>query len=385
MKRMGLMIAALVLFLFAQLAQADWIASRRLTWTSGDSTVPSITVGLGNTIHVVWYDNTPGNEEIYHKRSTDGGQTWGVAKRLTWTSGISRNPAIATDSSGGIHLVWQDDTPGNLEIYYKRSTDGGTTWSAAKRLTWTSSISQNPAIATDSSGGIHLVWGDYTPGNPEIYYKRSTDGGTTWSAAKRLTWSGKAVDPTIATGSSNTVHLVWTDGTPGNPEIYYKRSTDGGTAWSAAKRLTWTSGQSFYPALATASSGGIHVVWSDDTPGNREVYYKRSTDGGATWSAAKRLSWTTDISECPDIAIDSSDTVHVAWDENALANDEIYYRTSTNGGATWSAVTRLTWNSGDSRLPAIAIDSSDAVHIVWEDDTPGNYEIYYRTDAGFIL
>ena len=34
------------------------------------------------------------------------------------------------------------------------------------------------------------------------------------------------------------------------PKICYKRSVDGGTTWSALKRLTWTSDWSYYPAIA---------------------------------------------------------------------------------------------------------------------------------------
>ena len=45
--------------------------------------------------------------------------------------------------------------------------------------------------------------------------------------------------------------------------------------WQATKRLTWNSGDSWYPAIATDSSGNIHVVWHDYTPGNREIYYKK--------------------------------------------------------------------------------------------------------------
>jgi len=95
-----------------------------------------------------------------------------AAKRLSWTSGVSFSPVIAVDSSDNLHLVWDDDTPGNFEIYYKKSTDGGATWTANKRLTWTSSYSWNPSVAVDSSGNVHVVWEDDTPGNWEIYYKR---------------------------------------------------------------------------------------------------------------------------------------------------------------------------------------------------------------------
>jgi uncharacterized cupin superfamily protein len=378
MKRTGLMIAALALFLFAQAAQADWTPAKRLTWTSGESFNAGIAIDSNNAIHVVWFDNTPGNWEIYYKRSTDRGATWSAAQRLTWSSGVSSFPAIAIDSSNTIHVVWSDDAPGNKEIYYRRSTDGGTTWSAAKRLSWTSGSSGSPAIAIDSTDTIHLVWPDDTPGNWEIYYKRSTDGGTTWSPVKRLTSNGGASwSPAIAIDSSDAIYIVWFDDTPGNYEIYTLRSTDGGATWNPAQRLTWTSGDSLDPVMAIDSKNSIHVVWYDSTPGNAEIYYKRSTDGGVTWSPVKRLTSNGGASWSSAIAVDSNDAIHVVWFDNTPGNWEIYYKRSEDGGATWSAAQRLTWTSNGSFYPAIAIDSTDIIHVVWEDETPGNGEIYY--------
>lgn len=48
-----------------------------------------------------------------------------------------------------------------------------------------------------------------------------------------------------------------------------------------------------------------------------------------------------------------------------------------DGGASW-ATKRLTWNSGQSSYVNICVDSSDNIHVVWNDDVPGNYEIYYK-------
>ena len=78
------------------------------------------------------------------------------------------------DSGGAIHLVWSDNTPGNYDIDYKKSADGGTTWSGVQRLTWNSGDSRVPSMAVDSSHIVHLVWMDLTPGNYEIYYKKGT-------------------------------------------------------------------------------------------------------------------------------------------------------------------------------------------------------------------
>jgi len=360
-------------------ALADWSAAKRLTWTSGESHLPAIAIDSGNAIHVVWYDNTPDNYEIYYKQSENGGTTWSAAKRLTWTSGLSSDPALAVDSGDVIHVVWQDDTPGNYEIYYKRSEDGGTTWSTSKRLTWTLSGSHRPVIAIDSGDTIHVVWSDDTPGNAEIHYKNSADGGTTWSAVKRLTWtSGKSSSPAMAIGTDNAIHIVWEDNTTDNGEIYYKGSTDGGSTWSAAKRITWTSGKTHTPDIALDSSDTIHVVWEDSTPSNLEIYYRRSADGGTTWSTVQRITWTSGSSSSPAMAIDSNDTIHVVWFDDSLANLEIYYKGSTDGGTTWGPSQRITWTAGESHNPAMAIDSNDTIHVVWYDFTPFNYEIYYK-------
>jgi len=362
-------------------AFADWSAVQRLTWTVGSSSSPAIATDSGSTVHVVWHDLTPDNAEIYYKRSMDGGKSWGAAHRLTWTSGNSYRPAISTGSSDTVHVVWEDYTPDNFEVYYKRSTDGGTNWSPAKRLTWTSGWSEYPAVAVDSSDNVHVVWEDYTPGNYEIYYMNSSDGGATWSAARRLTWTSDwSRYPAVAVSSGDKIHVVWQDDTPGNEEIFYRGSTNGGATWDAAKRLTWTAGGSFWPATATDSSEGIQIVWYgyDYTPYQLEIYGKRSSDGGATWSPVQRLSRTSGGSFWPSVAIDSADIIHLTWSDFTPGTSEIYYRSSMDGGATWGVSRRLTWTPGGSDDPAIVTDSNMIIHIVWSDDTPGSAEIYYR-------
>ncbi|MCR4288041.1 MAG: glycoside hydrolase, partial [Deltaproteobacteria bacterium] len=270
--------------------------------------------------------------------------------------------------AAAIHVVWEDSTSGSGEIYFRTSADNGATWSANKWLTNNTGWSRSPSIAVNGSN-IHVAWHDDTPGNYEIYFKTSADNGATWSAAKRLTNNtGWSASPSIAVNGSN-IHVAWQDNTPGNFEIYFKTSADGGATWSANKRLTNNTGESRYPSIAINGSN-IHVAWVDDTPGNFEIYFMTSADNGATWSANKRLTHNTGWSRGHSIAVNGSN-IHVAWMEDTPGNLEIYFKTSADGGATWSANKRLTNNTGWSRSPSIAVNGSN-IHVAWHDDTPGN-------------
>jgi len=378
MKISGRWFWATGLLFFTQIALADWTPAKRLTWTAGDSAWPAIAVDLTNNIHVVWYDDTPGNYEIYYKRSTDIGITWSPGKRLTWTAGQSVYPAVALGSTNTIHVVWNDDSTGNPEIFYRNSQDDGLTWSSAKRLTWNLEASYMPAIAIDRDDNISITWSQFVSDNCETYFRRSTNGGATWSRPKRLTWtSGDTYARDIAVDSFGTTHVIWEDDTPGNLEVFRRKSTDGGTTWRPVQRLTWTSDDSRFPALAVVPNNGIHIAWHDYTPGNEEIYYKRSQDGGLTWGVAKRLTWTSAASRYPALAVFALDYVRVVWSEAAPGNFEIYGAGSDDGGATWSIVQRLTWTSGDSREPAMAAGPNKMVYVVWFDNTPGNNEIYF--------
>ena len=88
------------------------------------------------------------------------------------------NSALSVPAASGlnVHVVWDDDRDGNWETYYKRSTDGGTSWSSDLRLSTNDGAdSYNPSMAV-SGNRVHVVWNDFRDGNAEIYYKRNPTG-----------------------------------------------------------------------------------------------------------------------------------------------------------------------------------------------------------------
>ncbi|MGB3478041.1 MAG: exo-alpha-sialidase [bacterium] len=369
-----------LLFFFCSLsfAFAQWEPDIRLTFDASNSETSWndewCVAAHGDRVHVVWFDDRDGNDEIYYKRSTDAGSTWGTDTRLTNAPDNSWYPSIAVSGSN-IHVVWFDYRDGDFEIYYKRSIDGGTTWETDIRLTNMPGFSNYPTIAVTDSN-LHIVWHDGRDGNSEIYYKRSIDNGTTWETDIRLTENGAfSWNPTVAV-SGLDVHVLWYDKRDGNYEVYYKRSTDAGSTWGTDTRLTNDSFVSEWPSVGVSGSN-LHVVWDDSRDGvTYQIYYKRSTDAGTTWETDTKITNSSQLADHPSVNVSDSN-IHVVWNDWRDINAEIYYKRSTDSGITWETDTRLTNNPATSQCASVAVADS-SVHVVWFDTRDGNREIYYK-------
>jgi len=361
---------------------AQWEPDRRLTFNDCSAFTSSnnawcVAAGPQGDVHVVWCDDRIDpyvNWEIYYKRSTDAGRTWLPDVRLTWNPEISNTPSVAV-SVNSVHVVWCDHRDGNPEIYYRR----GLAWNPEIRLSRDSNASECPSLAA-SGPYIYAVWQDDrdSVNSPEIYFRRSTNWGKSWLVETRLTYNGsQSLSPSIAAFDS-MVYIVWHDFRDDNWEIYYKRSTNWGLSWSSDIRLTNHTFWSQYPSIA-ASGSGVHVVWNgywDDC----DIFYKRSTDGGTTWLSDTNITAAPLNSYYPSIAA-YGPNIHVVWDDLRNVNDEIYFKCSTDGGSTWSVDTNLT-NIPDSFsiYPSVAV-SGTVVHTVWMDNRDthwDNCEIYYK-------
>jgi hypothetical protein len=379
MKQLILLIALIL----TTISRAQWSSDVRLTnelGISGFSPQGRHLAVSGSMLHLVWEDDRhgKGNYEVYYKNSTNGGISWGSDIRLTNTSAISRSSTIAVSGSV-IHVVWMEDFWKPV-ILYRRSTDGGNSWSSDMALSQaTTGFRRFPTIEALGEF-VHVVWHDNRSGIFEIYYKRSTDGGITWSQDIQLTndavfFSGF---PDVAVDGSS-VYVVWHKAdNEVETEIYYKRSSDYGISWSENTRLTYANGWSGHPSIA-ALNGLVHVVWMDGRNGNDEILYKRSSDNGLTWSGDNFLTNNQSESWFPKV-VASNQLIHVVWYDKRDGNYEIYYINSTNYGINWGENIRLTIDPAQSLNPSLAV-SGTALHVVWHDDRDGGgYEVYYKTN-----
>lgn len=381
MKVLGVVPIGLILvvlstgFLFGQ-----WETDVRLT-TDADSSYTSYNnawciAASGDTVHVVWYDGRDGNYEIYYKRSDDGGATWGADARLTIDTNWSSAPSVAVYGSE-VHVVWEDDRDQEIKVYHKYSSDNGVTWGPDVLVTGGTGAQGIPSLAV-ANGCVHVAWVDFgMMGNSEIYYGRSTDDGATWETPYQISYaSGYSVNPSIAACGSN-VHIAWHDSRYGwwNNEIYYCRSADGGVTWGVETQLTQDTTFSNVPSIAVSGSN-VHIAWEEMRDGNFEMYYKRSTDDGATWVADTRLTNDAGDSHGPSL-VASGANLHLVWQENRDGNEEVYYMMSSDNGLTWGPDVRLTDDPNTSQLPSITV-SGPIVHVVWSDERNSNWDIYYK-------
>jgi Collagen triple helix repeat (20 copies) len=330
-------------------------------------------------IHVVWEARTPdaSANDIFLKR--DGADFDPSIINLSGTPASSRHPAMAVSGSN-VYVVWEDESSGNGDIFYKRSTNGGATFGEPINLSVNDGESHAPAIAV-SGTNVYVVWEDFTPGNSDILYKRSTDGGISFvEPTENLSNNdGSSELPAIA-AIGNSVHVIWQDWIPQvtNLDIYYRRSVDGGVTFTSEVNLSDSPGASRFASIAL-SGDTVHVAWDDNSFGaGTDIFYIRSVDGGVTFSNTENLSLTA-FSESirPRIAV-SGQNVHIVWQENVPS--DIFYVRSLDGGNTFSSPgVNLSTNSGNSEVPAIAVLDSN-VYVVWRDSG----SIVYRpsTDNG---
>lgn len=351
------------------------------------SFTPQVAVDGAGNIYAVWKDNTATNSNILFSRSNDGGATFSAQVNVSKSSGSSFNPLISVDRQGRINVVWINNSPGNNDVFFSRSTDGGSTFSAPLNLSNDAADSLSPQLAVDGSGNINVIW---ESDNIQfgVLFSHSTDGGATFSAPLDLaTNTGGSFGAQLALAADGSINVVWEDDSNSGSTISYSRSSDNGATFSVPKNLSSNLGNSFESQIAVDAGGNIDVIWADSTPGNFDIFFSRSTDQGATFSSPNNLSNSPGNSLHARIGVDATAGVYAVWEESLAIdanNRDIFFSRSSDSGASFSAPTNLSNNFGNSRNAWLVVDGKGAINLSWEDATPGLTNIFFTRsqDAG---
>ncbi len=211
---------------------------------------------------------------------------------------------------------------------------------------------------------------------------------------------GYTGDVAIAASGSN-VYVVMeegreaaSDGTFVDRDIFFRKSADSGARFESAVNLSNNKGFSTM-AQIVASENNVYVLWSDNSTGNWDIFFRKSADSGARFDDVINLSNDSLVSSLQSavtaIAVSGSN-VYVVWlggnpdavSAYSLVNTEIFFRKSADSGATFEPAVKLSDGRNSklqSSVPEIAVSDSN-VYVMWRDEgNSENADIFFRRSA----
>ncbi|HKE58971.1 MAG TPA: sialidase family protein [Pyrinomonadaceae bacterium] len=252
-----------------------------------------------------------------------------------------------------------------------------------------------PAIDVDNNDNLYLMMSvatapasEHRP-HSQIFFAMSTDSGVNWDNApqtRNLTKSpGEAFGPSLAVNRHGKVrvYVTYTDNSSGTTQAFLISSKKR-TKFRAPLCLTPRNGGSFAPRVALDSNETVNVVWGDTNDGRGKILLAQSTDLGLSFSQPLDVSRSSGVAFDPEIAVDPSDAINVAWQDTAPGKSVIMFARSTDHGRTFSQPKQISTGTGAATEAAIATDTDGRISLAWVDDTPGHSEAFYArsTDNG---
>ena len=320
--------------------------------------------------------------------SADGGATWGqTTLPLQPGDAFDSDPTVEWTSDGTAWATTIGINSGatSLQMRAYKSIDDGATWTFDATFS-TGSNNDKQLIWTDHSDSspyedhLYAIWHN---GNP-AYMNRRTGPAGSWGTPIQVSGaesSGTCIGDDVRTNAYGDVFGFWP--TTGNGKIFVVKSTDGGTSYgtpvqvattfdtfdigipamNSRRALIYVSGS----AYRTATKNLVYAAWTDlsgDTgctaPGNEpgsntaatcktRIWFARSADGGATWSAKVKLNDQAGKNDQLNQAMvvdDTSGAIEVVYydtvgDANRLKVD-LWQQSSFDDGVTWTTPVKVT-------------------------------------------
>jgi len=266
----------------------------------------------GQTVYASFMQNN--KSDIIVSKSTDFGAIWKPVIADSTNSGTDK-PILAVRGQD-VYVVYNH----SQTIWSANSHDGGATFTEVK-------VNQNGKLGWSLAGGgtvtpngnVFFAWAGYegsggAKAKVNLYVSKSTDGGATWTtklidisssppdcSAFLCGWAFLGAQMVMTSDSAGNIYLLWNAGsTAKGPErIYFAKSTDSGNTYTTKMDVSTAPAGTHhnFPAIAATGNGDVRISWMDAraaTPvgglDRWNVYYRSSTNGGNTWSNEVDLS-----------------------------------------------------------------------------------------------
>ena len=336
-----------------------------------------------------------GKQAIYY--STNSGATWGQTTLPgTGSDSSHSDPTVDWTSDGRAWSATLGIAGGSLRFRNYFSIDSGATWTFEGTASGTQTNVDKEMLWADHSATSpfqNQIYGIWHNGNPAYMNRRTAGAGGTWlttpvqvSGAES---TGTCIGGAVITNSAGDVFGAWPTTT--NSKIFIVKSTNGGTSYGLPVQVatTYDSYDIGIPsfnsrraliyvsigAYKTVLKNNVYVLWTDlsgdagctapaNEPGSSvastckmRVWFSRSTDGGATWSAPIKTNnqaslndqfnqWMAVDETTGGIGIMYYDTVGDAGRKKT----DVWYQSSADDGVTWSAAQKVSTSMTDETI-----------------------------------
>jgi hypothetical protein len=260
----------------------------------------------GRTVYAAWLQNN--KSDVVVAKSTDLGATWSVVTANATNASTDKPILVARGQD--VYVAYNHAQT----VWVSASHDGGATFGSFKvnsngKLGW--SLAGGGTVTPN--GNVFFAWAGYkqnggAKGPVNLYVSKSVNGGQTWStqlldvsgappdcSAYSCGWAFLGAQATMTSDASGNLYALWnanaTDQAPNR--IFFAKSADGGNSWSTkADVSTAPQGSDHaFPAIVATGNADVRIGWMDTRAGTLwNTYYRRSTNGGASWSAETDIS-----------------------------------------------------------------------------------------------
>ncbi|MDE1863555.1 MAG: exo-alpha-sialidase [Thaumarchaeota archaeon] len=314
--------------------------------TSSRSNISQI-IASGSNVYVLMIDELRGNTAtgLSFRASHDSGATFGNPLVLLEDAATRGGANIALSQDGGTIFAYGQDSNNcpiqsmhcNYELFVKRSTDGGATF--GRQVIIENSTQEFWGLQMSTSGkNVYLKW---EQNGTIVNLARSNDGGLTFAPTINLSKDmtiGQSIDARIASYGNN-VYVTWENNAHRHPSgLFLTRSTDGGSTFSEPVNLSGDIVHVF--SHIVAYKDGAYITWMNRTGDKWDEFFTKSSDNGSSFDKITNL--TGDIKynfNEPQVAY-SGQNVYLAFGTWYPGND-IMFLASRDGGNTFEKMMNL--------------------------------------------
>jgi len=366
----------------------------------------SLALDAAGEVHISYYDQTNGDLKYITSATAAVSGSW-PPETVDSYGEVGRYSDMAIDASGNVHISYYIGEYDNLtrretgELRYATNASGS--WVVQTVDSDGDLVGQYSAIAVDASGKVHISYCSSIHDYADTYYYRpvaslryASNVSGSW-VTEKVEQEGEMdeyapptpINSDIVLDASAKAHISYYFSRYDSESHLYsgdlKYATNASGSWAVS---VVESGKMFsYPPIITAdssiardASGKIHISYYvtdyDDDP------YSYRPEGNLRYASNASGKWVTetlddyqDAGQYSSIALDSSDKVHISYYSNTWDKNTYRYVGNlnyvTNASGEWGIQT-VDMHENVGQYSAIAIDSSDKVHISYYDGTNGD-------------